>query len=202
MNPSKSDPLVKRASSARRRLLSLAVLTLALTAGLTALAEEAVNICFNYGCKKQVLVTLTDDDIQTVREHMAQPASASVERARLGQAMALFYKDAARTTPIWRDKGRNHPWDPAVDGVMDCIDHTHNTTQFLLLMQRQELLVHHKVATPLHRWRYFDDHHASQIVERDSEARFAVDSWFFDFGQPALVQPVAQWLDWKDPISR
>ena len=85
---------------------------------------------------------------------------------------------------------------------MDCIDHTHNTTQFLLLMQRNELLVHHKVGTPLQRWRFFDEHHASQIVEKEGEARFAVDSWFFDFGHPALIQPVAQWLDWKDPVHR
>jgi hypothetical protein len=167
--------------------------------GSEATASELVDICFNYGCASHDLVLILDADIQAIRQQMGQPGDAAEERGRLGQAIAAFYAVAARTTPIWKDRARNYPLDPDESGKMDCIDHAHNVTAFLKIMQDKGLLRFHQVQQQVRRLRFIDEHWSARISDTATSEEFAVDPWFFDFGHPAAIIPVAAWRWGRDP---
>lgn len=173
--------------------------TLWLASGAEAMASELLDICFNYGCASHDLVLILDADIQAIRQRMGQPTTAVEERSRLGQAIAAFYAVAARTTPIWKDRARNYPKDPDESGKMDCIDHAHNTTGFLKIMQDQGMLNFHQVQHKVRRLRFIDEHWSARVSDNATGEAFAVDPWFFDFGHPAAVIPMEQWRWGRDP---
>ena len=167
-----------------------------------ACASETVEICFNYGCAHREEVQIADADIEAAHSVLGQPADAGEERARLGRAVALLYVAAARTTPIAHDRGGNFPYDPGVSGVMDCIDHSTNTTAFLALLQKNGLLRFHEAGPRLKRMRFLAEHWAGQVIERATGAVYAVDSWYFDHGEPAVVMPERDWRWGRDPRKR
>ncbi len=195
--------LAQRCASRRsgpRAWLAAALTLSALAVHAAVDAEEQVEICFNYGCSRTEEVVFTSADFELVQTWLGAPASAAEERLRIGRAMAILYVAAARTTPIWRDRGGNFPHDPEDHiGVMDCIDHSINVTRFLALLERRGLLRFHDAAPRLRRVRYLLDHWAGQIVERATGDSYAVDAWYFDHGVPALVLPVARWRSFSDP---
>ena len=165
-----------------------------------AAAEERVEICFNYGCSRQQEVVVSGVDFQHLHTWLGAPASAAEERLRVGRAIAILYIAAARTTPVWRDRGGNFPDDPEDHvGAMDCVDHSINVTRFLHLLARRGLLRFHAVDQRVKRFDFFQDHWAGQLIDRASGMRYAVDSWWFDHGIPALVLPVEKWRTMSDP---
>jgi hypothetical protein len=48
----------------------------------------------------------------------------------------------------------------------------------------------------------FGEHWTATLVENDSGQAFAVDSWFFDPGFPAMVVPLARWKEGYDPGNK
>jgi hypothetical protein len=182
--------------AASRRLLVAALTLLACTAQ----ADEQVEICYNYGCDKRADVVFTAGDFDALRGWLGAPASAAEERLRIGRAIAILYVAAARTTPIWRDRGGNYPDDPEDQiGAMDCIDHSINVTRFLELLERRGLLYFHSTGARLKRVRGLSDHWAGQLIDRGDAQSYAVDAWYFDHGVPALVLPTARWRSLSDP---
>ena len=165
----------------------------------SAHAADAVEICFNYGCARREEVQILDADLDAARALLGQPADADEERERLGRAVALLYVAAARTTPIANDRGGNFPFDTGVSGVMDCIDHSVNTTAFLAVLQKHGLLHFHEAGPRLKRMRFLAEHWAGQVTERATGAVYAVDSWYFDHGEPAAVMPEREWRWGRDP---
>ena len=163
-------------------------------------ADQAVDICYNYGCSRSEQVAFTDADFEMVQTWLGAPASAAEERLLIGRAIAIMYVAAARTTPIWRDRGGNFPHDPEDHiGVMDCIDHSANVTRFLEVLAARSLLRFHRAGPRVKRMRFLQDHWAGQVVERATAESYAVDAWYFDHGVPALVLPMAQWRVLPDP---
>ncbi len=178
----------------------LASLAVALqTFAWAAQADETVEICFNYGCAHREEVRFEVEILSEVQAHLRQATNPAEERVRIGEAVAKLYVAAARTTPIWRDRGGNYPEDPPESGIMDCIDHSTNTTRFLGVMRKHNMLRFHEVGDRLHRIRFLAEHWSAQVTERDSGSTYAVDSWYFDHGWPAVVMPVAEWRRGRDP---
>ncbi len=190
--------LQQAGSAAIRNLLGCVAVALQVFA-CAALADETVEICFNYGCSHREEVRFEGQILSDVQAHLQQATSPAEERLRIGEAVAKLYVAAARTTPIWRDRGGNYPEDPPESGIMDCIDHSTNTTRFLGVMRKHNMLRFHEVGERLHRMRFLAEHWSAQIMERDSGSAYAVDSWYFDHGQPAAVMPVAEWRRGRDP---
>ena len=86
---------------------------------------------------------------------------------------------------------------------MDCIDHATNTTSFLRIMERAGMLRFHRAAEPVRRVRFFvSEHWSARVIEAASGAEYAVDSWFFDPGTPAVVMPLQAWRDGEAPVLR
>jgi len=160
---------------------------------------DGVTICYNYGCSARAQAEFTAAQLDSIARLFADVDDAAGERKVLGRAIGRMYYFAGEKTPIWRDHGRNFR-DDGVSGRMDCIDHSRNTSEFLMLLKRRGLLRYHDVLTRVRRSIFiFGEHWTARIAEPGTHAEYAVDSWFFDPGEPAAVMPVVDWLSYKDP---
>jgi hypothetical protein len=180
---------------------------------LGARADERVTVCFNYGCLTQAEVVYSDAQLRDLG--LGGAADAVEERQQIAAAVGRLLGWAGGQSPIFADRGGNFA-DQGVYGRMDCIDHSTTTTRLLRMVERRGLLHYHRVLDPELRRRFLIfDHFSATIEEIDavraavptdgppsgptSGAQFAVDSWFFDNGQPAAVMPLAQWRSGESP---
>ena len=115
-------------------------------------------------------------------------------------AVQQLYLNAGAQSPIYQDKGGNFR-DGLAEGRMDCADHSTNTTTFLNYLAAQGWLQYHSVGKPVYRLpRIIDLHYAAQLIENGSGEKWAVDSWFEDFGAPPAVVDLKSWKKgWKPP---
>ena len=174
-------------------------------------ADAAVDVCYNYGCAAQTSVTFSTERLLEVAALLSRANSPTAERALLGQALGPLYAWAGEQSPIASDRHGNYA-DDGVEGRMDCIDHSLTTTRMLELLADRGLLRWHRVVERERRVRGLVFQHFSAVIEEvpgpsaagsvsdpsaaDGAARrFAVDSWFVDNGQPAVILPLAAWLD-------
>lgn len=165
---------------------------------LTAQADE-VSICYNYDCAVTARVNIRAYQLRSARRLLSRATDAVEEREAISLAIALFEVAAGRQTPTWADKGGNAD-DDGVDGRMDCIDESANATRYLRLLESKSWLKYHLVLEPVRRAPLLvNDHWAARIVEKKTGREFAVDSWFFDNGQPAFVVPLEEWLAGAEP---
>lgn len=181
------------------------LLCLLLLACARAEAGEALGVCYNYGCLSETEVLYSDAQLRRVRNLLLDARSDTQERALIGVAVGWMLGWAGQQSPISADRGGNYA-DEGVHGRMDCIDHSTTTTRLLRLMELRGWLHYHRVLAPARRTTaLLFEHFSAQIQEKNSRAgelapaRYAVDSWFFDNGQPAVVIPLEKWLDGEDP---
>jgi len=177
-------------------------------------ADEPVTICFNYGCLSRTEVVYSDAQLHALAIILGQASDAEQERTAIGDAVGLMLAWAGEQSPIAADRGGNNA-DNGVNGRMDCIDHSTTTTRLLKLIESRGWLRYHRVLDVVQRKRFLlFDHFSAQIgeVEKGAEesaamptgeatiqARYAVDSWFFDNGHPATVLPLDRWLAGESP---
>lgn len=179
------------------------VLCLMLWAGLV-LADERVAICFNYGCLNDASVVFSEGRLTEVRERLMLADSAVAERAILALAVGQLYRWAGEQSPISADRPGDFLDDDAY-GKMDCIDHAESTTRLLTMLEARGFLRFHVVAPISRRVRWLVAQHFSAVIrERNDEApdtgaRFVVDTWFGEHGDPAVVLPLEDWLDGEGP---
>ncbi len=188
---------------------------------------ETLTVCFNYGCYAQADVSFSEEQLAEIKASL-RAADAAEEREHLARALGRLYAWAGAQSPIAADKGGNLA-DEAIYGRMDCIDHSLTTTRFLKMLEARGMLRYHQVEDRVLRSRFLVfQHYAAQIVEHEaapraqmdeavnnplqavandaspadgshSTARFAVDSWFFDNGHPAVIMPLANWMSGEGP---
>ena len=180
-----------------RRLLVRTLLAAALLGGAAARADE-VQVCFNYGCNSMATVSFDLSEFGEMKRLFAEAASPEAEREAIAHAMGSFYFRAALQTPTWRDRGGNIA-DEGLEGRMDCIDHSTNTTSYLALLERRGWLRFHSVTGRVQRGRFLAIHWGAEIAEKATETRWIVDTWFFDPGTPATIYPLDEWLDGARP---
>ena len=159
------------------------------------------NICYDHGCTSLAWVKLSPEQWEQVRELFAKPAdTAAEERAQIAAGIALFESIVGALTGTAGDKGGN--WKGlGLPGQMDCIDESTNTTIYLRMLQKYGLIRWHTVEDRATRWTLFSWPHTTAVIrERDSPARWAVDSWFLDNGEAPFVLPLETWRrGWRPP---
>jgi hypothetical protein len=184
------------------RRLQVLPLLLAMLCGAVC-AEDAIHVCYNYGCATEEIVIFSDARLAAVREMLVAATTPDRERELLALVIGQFYTWAGEQTPIWRDRARNDD-DEDEQGRMDCIDHSTTTDGFLRLLEGRGWLRFHRVLPVQRRMRFFVSQHFAAAIEelgplRDTgdakPERFAVDSWFVDNGQPAVILPLEEWMD-------
>jgi hypothetical protein len=163
-----------------------------------ALAEE-VAICYNYSCATQATVALPEARMREFEPLFRELPNAAAERVAIAWAIGMFETSAGEQTPTHRDRGGNLN-DEELDGRMDCIDHSHNTTAYMRLLESRGWLKFHKVMEPVKRAPFVViDHWSAHIVETQNGREFVVDSWFFDNGLPAAIYNLEEWRSGASP---
>ena len=174
-------------------MLSRVFFILFISTSLPAQADQ-ITICYNYGCNTTAQISLRGHQLQQLKQLFNQLPNAQAERLAITQAIGLFEKFACAQTPTHNDKGGNGN-DDGVDGRMDCIDHSHNSTAYLRLLEAHGWLTFHRVREPVKRAPLLVNiHWGAHIQEIKSQREFVIDSWFFDNGHPAAVFELDDWL--------
>jgi len=167
-----------------------------------AVAGETVSICHGYGCQSLAEIYYDDGQLASVGEKLGAAEDGETERATLADVIGELYGWAGLQSDIHNDRGGNYA-DGTVPGKMDCIDHATSTTRLLLLLENLGLLRWHRVVAPeLRHWAWVIPAHYSAVIEEKMAGevgRFAVDSWFVDNGQPAVILPLDEWKKGAGP---
>jgi hypothetical protein len=169
-------------------------------------ADEAVSICYNYGCASEEVAVYSEIRLTWVEEILAVADTAERERQLLSLVMGRLYAWAGQQTPVHADRGGNYN-DEGVRGGMDCIDHSTTSTRLLRMLERRGALHFHRVLDPMRRGWIFQ-HFSAQIeeigpqlmhAETEHIQRFAVDSWYVDNGRSAPIIPLELWQEGSQP---
>lgn len=181
----------------RRVLKVLALCSLLGTAH--AAGDVDVEVCFNYGCQNTQAVSFTGSQIDSLRGRLRQADDARSEREILSRVIADMYRWAGAQSPISVDRAGDY-LDDGVYGRMDCIDHANTTTHMLDVLQRAGALRHHRVLAIARRRSWLIMQHFSAVIEDIEDGRqYAVDTWFRDHAEPAVVMDIQRWMDGDYP---
>ncbi len=177
----------------------IAIVSLISTIQTSTAAElnlSAIPVCYDFGCKQRVPVSITEEEFSQAAGWLAEePESPADERERIAKAVGWMEVLVGQRTPTHRDVAGNLPEGAEMPGQLDCIDESRNTTTYMKLFEKAGLLRHHKVVERAFRRAIFDVHWSGQLEEVVGGERYVVDSWFQDNGKVPYIQPTAEWED-------
>ena len=156
----------------------LVALLLALICVPVVAQEAQVPLCFNYSCAATESVVFDARLLAELRTSLGEATDPVAERVALAVAVGRLYGEAGAQTPVGADRAGNY-FDLGVDGRMDCIDHSTNTTRFLHMIEARGMLRFHHVLEPVRRTRFVLQHFGAQIEEVEPPASL----------RPAVVVP-------------
>ncbi len=161
---------------------------------------EKFLFCDGGTCAEVKTVSLIEDEWQQVAELFEDPPqNAEEERQVIVLAIGRMEAIVGPKTGTATDKGGTFG-NSAYPGQLDCNDEATNSTNYMRLMAQRDLLRFHKIEDTTTRGGFliFGRHSTAVIRDAESQKAYAVDSWFYDNGQPAVVLPLDLWLNgWK-----
>jgi hypothetical protein len=159
----------------------------------------AFRVCHGSNCRIETPVSLSAEDWSRVRaQFQPPPATAAEERRRIAGAIGLMEQLAAPQAGTARDVGRNLAVSDQ-STQLDCVDEAVNSSTYLHLIEAEGLLKFHTIEMPAHRGGVILAHNTAVVRENATGQRYAVDSWFYDNGAPAVVLPLQTWLNGWEP---
>lgn len=158
---------------------------------------DFLEICQGGGCAKLSHTALTQaewDQVASIFSPM--PDSAHGERVLIAKAIAKFESLVGQKIGTANDKAGTFK-NSQYTGQQDCNDEAINTTTYMRLLVQAGLVKWHTVEDTRTRHFFFSGwpHTTAVIRQLGSQALYAVDSWFFDNGQPATIVPFELWKD-------
>ena len=162
-------------------------------------------ICSRYGCSEITYVSLNSEQWgKIISIFKIPPTSAAKERELLSIAIGQIetvvgaknntHGDIGGTFNIYLNlsKGQSEQ--------MDCIDESTNTLLYLRVLQQEQKLYWHEVYGLSSRGgiRAGYPHTAVIIIDKKTNQKYIIDSWFHDNGKPAEVVSYQIWKKgWK-----
>jgi hypothetical protein len=156
---------------------------------------DRLEICQGGGCAILNQTAMTQAEWDKIASIFApMPVNAADERKLITIAIAKFEQIIGKKIGTNNDKAgtfRNSQY----SGQQDCNDEAINTTTYMRLLVQAGLVRFHAVEDTRTRHFFFSGwpHSTAVIRQLDTQARYAVDSWFFDNGQPATIVPFELW---------
>ena len=162
------------------------------------------SICHGHTCSKFAFISLSEKQWFSAKA-LFQPVAgnAEQEREQIRQAVALLEELTGEQAGTDKDRAENNIIQGLVlNGQMDCIDESTNTTVYLRMLDNDNLLHFHSQAHRITRGIFSGDfgvpHTTATIVENASNTRFVVDSWFGNNGELPDIVPLELWKSgWK-----
>jgi hypothetical protein len=179
------------------RLAAICILFVAATGHTSevGVSLNAIPVCYDFGCKRQATVSLSNDEWKSVAGWFNPVATdARSERQQIRHAIGWMEAVIGTHTPTSNDVGQNLSEDAQFPGQLDCIDESRNTTTYLKLFEQHGLLQWHRVTERAHRKSLFDQHWSGQIEDNSTGKRYVVDSWFHPNGYLPYVQNADEWV--------
>lgn len=181
------------------RLVLTAATLCSLPGAAHAAGDVEIEVCFNHGCQNTQTAGFTGSQVESLRQRLEKADDARAERELLSRAIAGMYRRAGEHSPILVDRAGDF-LDDGVYGRMDCIDHANTTTHMLDALQRAGALRHHRVVAIARRRNRLIMQHFSAAIEDIEDGRpYAVDTWFRDHAEPAVVMDMQRWMDGDYP---
>lgn len=159
----------------------------------------AFRVCHGSNCRIETPVSLAASDWARVRAQF-QPAPRSVrdELRQISSAIGLMERLVAPQAGTAKDVGRNLAVaDQSTQ--LDCVDEAVNTSTYLHMFADAGLLRFVSVEMPAHRGGVILAHNTAVVRDVATGRRYAVDSWFYDNGAPAVILPLQTWLAGWEP---
>ncbi|MGP1717312.1 MAG: hypothetical protein ACTS9Y_09040 [Methylophilus sp.] len=158
---------------------------------------EAFEICQGGGCTQSDQLQLTTPEWENVVQLFTpQAETAEQERTQIANAIGMLEDIIGTKIGTTADRAGTFG-NREYQHQQDCNDEAINSTTYIRLMQQAGLIRWHTILDTRTRKFFFTGwpHTAAVIRENDSQAEFAVDSWFYDNGHAAVIVPIAQWKD-------
>lgn len=160
-------------------------------------------LCHAYGCQMKTRITFGSAQLKEIQELMAKTKKADTpfeERRAVAYAVAWMYVYTGKITGTINDRpGMDYEGsgDPT---QMDCVDHSTNTTSFLLVLQHNNFLKHHTVGRPFAKGNILKGldhwpHWTAILIEKGSGQKWAVDSWIYAVGENPAVVEAEKWYN-------
>jgi hypothetical protein len=155
-------------------------------------------VCQSYGCSTRTPAAFTDQEwAEIAGQFTPPPQTAEDERERIARAVALMERVVGPKTGTENDR----PGAPVIakdtKGQMDCLDEATNTGTYLAFLEQAGLFRFHDKARAVRRGYLIDGlwtHNTATVIERATQRRFTVDTWFRKNGDPPVIVPVEDWL--------
>ena len=164
-------------------------------------SPERFSICFGHTCRFIVDVNLSDAEWQNIEKIFQSSNKNPVkEREEIQQAIGLLEDLVGDKTNTSDDKGGNFEGF-GHQGQMDCVDESTNTTVYLTMLQNRGLMRFHRVSNRTSRGVFSlqAPHFTAVISEKETDKKYAVDSWFLENGKPPFIIPLAEWAAGWEP---
>jgi len=166
---------------------------------------NSLPICSRYGCLEITNVSLTTEQWESIGSiFKIPPVSAAKERELLSVAIGQIevivgaknntHSDVGGTFNIYLNPSQGK------SEQMDCIDESANTLLYLRVLQQEQKLNWHEVYGLSSRggFRAGYPHTAVLIIDKKTNQKYIIDSWFHDNGEPAEVVLYKKWKKgWK-----
>jgi len=165
-------------------------------------SQHSFTHCRGYGCAIKDKISLTDPEWTLITAPLKNRRSdARQERKALAHVIQNFENIIGTKNGTNNDLGGTFNFS-SKSNQHDCVDETINTTTYLTLLFQKRLLYWHNVSQPQTRVPWAGSglwpHQSALIVEKSSQTRYVVDSWFHDNGQPPEIIQLDLWkTGWK-----
>lgn len=161
---------------------------------------DGFDVCQGGGCAGVDHVSLSPDEWQqVVAEFEPAPQDAEDERNRIANAIGLLERIIGDKIGTHNDfAGTFGAF--STSGQMDCNDEASNSNTYIQLMMQAGLIRFHELRDTRVRNFFFNGwpHTTAAIEELKTGTLYAVDSWFYDNGVPAVIVPLELWkTGWK-----
>lgn len=176
--------------------------------------RSTVAVCSAYGCKTQTKVRFASKQINQIKKVMSKYRRSKGdtphgERVAVAYAVGWMEQYVGKITGTSADRPGMEYLGSGDPTQQDCVDEATNTTSYLLILQRNGLLKHHKVGTPFSKGNLLLGgvknwpHWTAVLNANKSGTRFAVDSWIYENGEnPAIVEADKWYLTDLDNLPK
>ncbi len=170
----------------------------------------ALRICFNWSCARRETLIFTQNDMAHLKRLVAlcpgQSLHDRLQQVRIGiWQMELL---AQKYQPLLANDLAINDFEGKIEGRMDCIDNTSNTTTYLHILRDIGELPGWTVSSPIVRslFDFTAVHWTAVIIDTESGMPWSVDSWYRPNGHLPLLMPLQSWMDkmkaWEPPFER
>lgn len=156
---------------------------------------NTITVCHAHGCQKQETFTFSAADIAdlaVLMDYVRASNTPNAERKAIGYAVAWMERRVGPATGTANDRASLGFFNAS--GQLDCVDEATNATSYLLVLQNNGLLRHHRVIRPFSKASFFRwPHFAAMIKERRTGRVYAVDSGVGPNGTNPSIQLASKW---------